>query len=163
MIRPVPVSDDELRAEALATLRGALEDPVLEVRREAALALTLLADVESTVALTRALSDEEPVRRAATLALGRIEAAEATTALLNVLESDATAWREAAVALSRHHHDPTVTERLTQLLSNRETDEHVRRGAALALGALLAKEPLSMEAPVLPTYADEHGRLHILA
>lgn len=154
--------DTDPTRTALATLRRALEDPVVEVRREAALALGQLADVDSTAALTRALaSDSEPVRRAAALALGGISTAEARTALLKVLEADVAVWREAAIALSHHHH-PEVTERLTQLLSNREADDHARRGAALALGALLAEEPLSRSTPVSPSYEDEQGRLHIL-
>jgi HEAT repeat protein len=155
--------DTDPTGTALTTLRRALEDPVVEVRREAALALGQLADVDSVPALTRALaSDSEPIRRAAALALGRISTAEARTALLDVLQADVSVWREAAVALSqRHHHDPEVTERLTELLSDRDADEHARRGAALALGALLAGEPLSMMA-LSPTYQDEQGRLHVL-
>jgi HEAT repeat protein len=155
--------DTDPNGTALATLRRALEDPVVEVRREAALALGQVADVDSAPALTRALaSDSEPVRRAAALALGRISTAEARTALLDVLQADVSVWREVAVALSqRHHHDPEVTERLTELLSDRDADEHARRGAALALGALLAGEPLSMTA-LSPTYQDEQGRLHVL-
>jgi HEAT repeat protein len=154
--------DTDPTGTALATLRRALEDPVVEVRREAALALGQLADVDSAAALTRALvSDSEPVRRAAALALGRISTAEARTALLKVLQADIAVWHEAAVALSHHHH-PEVTERLTELLSNREADENARRGAAMALGALLAGEPLSMKTAVSPNYKDEQGRTHIL-
>ncbi len=165
MIIPLlPAKEDTDPTEtALATLRRALEDPVVEVRREAALALGQLADVDSAAALITALgSDSEPVRRAAALALGRIKTAEARMALLKVLEADISVWREAAVALSQQHHHPEVMERLTQLLSDREADEHARRGAALALGALLAGEPLSMETPVNPTYQDEQGRLHVM-
>jgi hypothetical protein len=156
--------DTDPTGTAVTTLRRALEDPVVEVRREAALALGQLADVDSAPALITALaSDSEPVRRAAALALGRISTPEARTALLKALHADISVWREAAVALSQQHHDhPEVTERLTQLLSNREAAEHARRGAALALGALLAGEPLSMETAVSPTYQDEQGRLHVL-
>lgn len=156
--------DTDPTGTALATLRRALEDPVVEVRREAALALGQLADVDSAAALITALaSGSEPVRRAAALALGRVTTPEARTALLKVLQGDISVWREAAVALSQQqHHHPEVIERLTQLLSDREADEHARRGAALALGALLAGEPLSMETPVSPTYQDEQGRLHVL-
>jgi HEAT repeat protein len=148
---------------ALAALRQALEDPSVEVRREAALALGYLGDIDSGPSLARALdSDSEPVRRAAALALGRVSTAEAREVLLGALRADSSVWREAAVALSRHH-DPGVIDGLTELLSNREADEHARRGAALALGALLAGEPLSMETAVGGTaFEDERGRLHVM-
>ncbi len=150
-------------ATALASLRRALEDPAVEVRREAALALGSLGDVDSAPALARALSsDSEPIRRAAALALGRVATPEATEALLGALRADTSVWREAAAALSRHH-DPGVIDALTQLLDDGEADEHARRGAALALGALLAGEPLSMETAVGPTaFEDERGRLHVM-
>lgn len=148
---------------ALAALRQALEDPVVEVRREAALALGRLGDGDSAAALTRALaSDSEPVRRAAALALGRISTAEARTALLAALQADTAVWREAAVALSRHK-EPEVVAGLTELLAKPDGDEHTRRGAALSLGALLAGEPLAMETAINPTaFEDEQGRLHVM-
>jgi HEAT repeat protein len=144
-------------------LRRALEDPVVEVRREAALALGQLGDIDSAAALAHALaSDSEPVRRAAALALGRISTAEARTALLEALRTDTSVWREAAVGLSRHH-EPDVVDGLTELLANPDADAHCRRGAALALGALLASEPLSMETAVGATaFEDERGRLHVM-
>ncbi|MGH2984893.1 MAG: HEAT repeat domain-containing protein [Solirubrobacterales bacterium] len=150
--------DTDRTGTSLATLRRALEDPVVEVRREAALALGQLGDLDSSAALTRALaSDSEPVRRAAALALGRISTPKARVALLEALRADPSVWREAAAALSKHH-DPEVVEGLSELLSNLEANEHARRGAALALGALLAGEPLSMETAV---FEDERGRLHV--
>jgi HEAT repeat protein len=170
MIRRVPerpaLPDEQhtdRTATALAALRRALEDPAVEVRREAALALGYLGDVDSGPSLARALdSDSEPVRRAAALALGRVSTAEAREALLGALRADSSVWREAAVALSRHH-DPGVIDSLTGLLSNREAEEHARRGAALALGALLVGEPLSMETAVGGTaFEDERGRLHVM-
>lgn len=147
---------------ALAALRRALEDPVVEVRREAALALGQLGDVDSASTLAGALaSDTEPVRRAAALALGRVPTGDAREALLRALRSDSSVWREAAVALSRHH-DPEVVDDLTELLTNPKADEHSRRGAALALGGLLTGEPLSMETPVGPSaFEDERGGLHV--
>ncbi|HEX2467630.1 MAG TPA: HEAT repeat domain-containing protein [Solirubrobacterales bacterium] len=155
--------DTDRTETALATLRRALEDSVVEVRREAALALGQLGDVDSAAALARALaSDSEPVRRAAALALGRISTADARTALLAALRADISVWREAAVGLSRHH-EPDVVDGLTELLANPDADEHSRRGAALALGALLASEPLSMETAVGATaFEDERGRLHVM-
>ncbi len=151
--------DTDQAGASLATLRRALEDPVVEVRREAALALGRLGDLDSAASLTRALStDSEPVRRAAALALGRISTPETRRALLEALRADPSAWREAAAALSQHH-DRAVVEGLSELLSNLEANEHARRGAALALGALLAGEPLSIETP---SFEDEQGRLHVL-
>jgi HEAT repeat protein len=148
---------------ALMELRRALEDPVTDVRREAALALGQIGDVGAAPALTRRLTDDsEPVRRAAALALGRIMTAEARDALLAALEGDPSVWREAAVALSRHH-DPEVVTRLTALVANPEADKHSRRGAALALGALLAGEPLSIATAVPPsTFEDDRGRVHLM-
>lgn len=148
---------------ALTALRRALEDPVVEVRREAALALGQIGDVGSAPALTRALdSDSEPVRRAAALALGKISTAEARDALLDALRTDTSVWREAAVALSKRR-DPAVIARLTELLASPGADGHGRRGAALALGALLAGEPLSMATAVGPiTFEDERGRPHLM-
>jgi HEAT repeat protein len=150
-------------ATALAALRRALDDPVVEVRREAVLALGYLGDVDSASALAAALaSDSEPVRRAAALALGRLSTDEARVALMGALRSDSSVWREAAVALSRHH-GPEVVDDLTDLVANLEADQHTRRGAALALGALLAGQPLSMETPVgAATFEDEQGRLHVM-
>ncbi len=151
--------DTDPTGTSLATLRGALQDPVVEVRREAALALGLLGDTDSAASLTRALSsDSEPVRRGAALALGGISTAGTRRALLEALRADPSVWREAAAALSRHH-DPQVVDGLSELLSDLEANEHARRGAALALGALLAGEPLSMETPV---FEDEQGRLHVM-
>jgi HEAT repeat protein len=150
------------RQTALAVLRRALEDPVVEVRREAALALGHLGDRDSGAPLARALaSDAEPVRRAAALALGRIPGAEANAALLAALQSDTSVWREAAVALSRRN-EPEVVAGLTDLLAKPDADEHSRRGAALALGALLAGEPLAMETGVSPAFESEQGRLHVM-
>jgi HEAT repeat protein len=148
--------------EALAALRRALDDPVVEVRREAALALGQLADVDSAPALTaRLTSDSEPVRRAAALALGRIPTPEARKALLESLRTDSSVWREAAVALSKHR-EPEVFAALGDLLAEAAADEHARRGAALALGALLAGEPLSMRAAVTTAFEDVEGHLHVL-
>lgn len=152
--------DTEHTRAAVAALRRALEDPAVELRREAALALGQLRDVESAGPLVKALSsDSEPVRRAAALALGRIDTPEARKALLDALAGDLSVWRQAAVALS-HQHSPEVIESLTELLSNAEADEHARRGAALALGALLAEEPLSIEATA--SFEDTQGKLHVL-
>jgi HEAT repeat protein len=151
--------DTERTGSSLATLRRALEDPVVEVRREAALALGQLGDADSAAPLARALtSDSEPVRRAAALALGGISTTETRGALLEALRADPSVWREAAAALSKHH-DPQVIDGLSELLSDLEANEQARRGAALALGALLAGEPLSVETP---TYQDEQGRLHVM-
>ena len=157
----LPAGDDTEHARAaVAALRRALEDPAVELRREAALALGQLRDVESAGPLVKALSsDSEPVRRAAALALSRIETPEARKALLDALAGDLSVWRQAAVAIS-HQHSPEVIEGLPELLSNAEADEHARRGAALALGALLAEEPLSIEATA--SFEDTQGRLHVL-
>jgi HEAT repeat protein len=150
-------------ATALAALRRALEDPVVEVRREAALALGQLGDVDSVSTLAEALaSDGEPVRRAAALALGRVSTLEAREALLRALREDRSVWREVAVALSRHN-DPEVVDGLNGLLADPAADEHTRRGAALALGALLSGESLAMETAIGPTaFEDEQGRLHVM-
>jgi HEAT repeat protein len=153
------------RAErALTVLRQALEDPIVEVRREAALALGRLGDEGSAAMLIRALaSDSEPVRRAAALALGKLKGAEVNEALLAALEGDVSVWREAAIALSRHH-EPNVIAGLTDLLANSDVNEHTRRGAALALGALLAGEPLEARTVVgpPPVFEDEQGQLHVM-
>jgi HEAT repeat protein len=144
---------------ALATLRAALHDPVVEVRREAALALGQLGDLESAQALTEALaSDAEPVKRAAALALGRVSTEDTRQALLASLRGDPSVWRECAAALSRRH-DHAILDGLSELLADSEVNEHARRGAALALGALLAGEPLKMETPV---FEDEQGKLHVI-
>ena len=154
--------DDSPAGTALGTLRRALKDPAVEVRREAAFALGQLGDADSADPLLHALtSDLEPVRRAAALALGRISTADAKRALLEALRHDIAVWRETAVALSKEH-DPHVLEELAKLLADGEADEHSRRGAALALGALLAGEPLSMESAINPTFEDEQGRLHVM-
>lgn len=154
--------DTDRTETALAALRQALEDPVVEVRREAALALGRLGEIDSAAALTRALaSDDEPVRRAAALALGRVSTAEGREALLKALQTDISVWREAAVALSKHY-EPGVIEALAGLLVDPETNEHTRRGAALAVGALLAGEPLSMHTAVTTTFEDVEGHLHVL-
>jgi HEAT repeat protein len=165
-LRSEPLSDDQNtdRAEqALTVLRQALGDPIVEVRREAALALGRLGDEGSAEALARALaSDSEPVRRAAALALGKIPGAAVSEALLAALRGDVSVWREAAVALSRHH-EPEVIAGLTDLLADSEVNEHTRRGAALALGALLAEEPLEARTVVgPPVFEDEQGRLHVM-
>lgn len=160
----LPDADTSARAEAaLAVLRRALDDPVLEVRREAALALGQVGDRESVDALVSRLgTDSEPVRRAAALALGAIPATDARDALLGALRGDTSVWREAAVALS-HHHEPETIAGLAAVLEDGGASEHGRRGAALALGALLAGEPLSLTSPVGPsTFEDESGRSHLL-
>ena len=78
------------------------EDPVPEVRAEAARALGVVGESEESVApLVDALADSNvEVRRAATLALGRIGSPAAVEALVGVLTERPELWREVSAALA---------------------------------------------------------------
>jgi HEAT repeat protein len=136
------------------------EDPVPEVRTEAARALGVTGDSnESVEPLVAALDDSSAeVRRAATLALGRIPDARAVEALLGALAERPELWREASAALASAA-DPGLLDRLVPLLDS--DSSHVRSGAVRAIAAVSSSTRRAESEPVFE-YTDDEGHRHIL-
>jgi HEAT repeat protein len=119
------------------------EDPVPEVRTEAARALGVTGDSNESV---------EP------LALGRIPDARAVEALLGALAERPELWREASAALASAA-DPGLLDRLVPLLDS--DSSHVRSGAVRAIAAVSSSTRRAESEPVFE-YTDDEGHRHIL-
>lgn len=134
------------------------EDPVPEVRAEAARALGVTSDPGEAVGpLIAALDDpSDGVRRAASLALGRVDDGRALEALVEALAERPELWRETSAALATAG-DRNLLDRLLPLLDS-ETS-HVRSGAIRAIAAVTS--PTATAEPVFE-YTDEEGHRHPL-
>jgi HEAT repeat protein len=137
------------------------EDPIPEVRAEAARALGVTGEPsESIEPLLAALDDPSAaVRRAATLALGRIPDPRAAEALVTALAERPELWREASAALATAG-DRDLLDRLLPLLDSQSS--YVRSGAVRAIAAV-SKSPASPgQAGPIFEYTDEEGHRHPL-
>ncbi len=136
------------------------DDPVPEVRTEAARALGVIGEADASVKpLVAALGDSSAgVRRAAALALGRIQDRRAVEALLEALEEQPELWQEASAALAAAA-DPSLLDRLVPLLDSESS--HVRSGAVRAIAALSSSRGRAESEPVFE-YTDDEGHRHIL-
>ncbi|HSD24793.1 MAG TPA: HEAT repeat domain-containing protein [Solirubrobacterales bacterium] len=136
------------------------EDPVPEVRAEAARALGVTGESnESVEPLVAALDDSRAgVRRAATLALGRIPDPRAVEALVTALGERPELWREASAALAAAG-DPGLRDRLVPFLDSESS--HVRSGAIRAIAAVSSSTRPAESGPVFE-YTDDQGHRHIL-
>jgi HEAT repeat protein len=135
------------------------EDPVPEVRTEAARALGVVGEPgESIVPLVAALDDSSAaVRRAATLALGRIQDPRGVEALVGALAERPELWRETSAALASVA-DRDLVDRLLPLLDS--DSSHVRSGAIRAIAAVSSATPAET-GPVFE-YTDDEGHRHPL-
>ena len=147
---------DDVHDKLRAVLR---DDPVPEVRREAARGVSVTADppVKAVEALVTALDDDNiGVRRAAILALGRLHDDQARETLVAALTSHPELWQETSAALATVGSEALIP-RLLPLLDH--GNAHVRCGAIRALAALHAApspgDPLFV-------YEDEEGHRHPL-
>jgi HEAT repeat protein len=147
-------------SEDLASrLRSLLADPVPEVRREAARALSVI-DATDVASLAAALDDaNDGVRRAATLALGRIRDPRATDALVQALRDRPELWQETSAALATAG-DRDVVSRIVPLLES--PSSHVRCGALRAIAALSKHPHPRAEQEPLFFYRDDEGHSHPL-
>lgn len=136
------------------------EDPIPEVRSEAARALGVTGEPgESIGPLVAALDDPSAgVRRAATLALGRVSDPAAVEALVAALAERPELWRETSAALAAVA-DRDLLERLLPLLDSESS--HVRSGAVRAIAAVTSSTAGAESEPVFE-YTDEEGHRHIL-
>jgi HEAT repeat protein len=136
------------------------EDPVPEVRSEAARALGVTGESrESIEPLVAALNDPSAdVRRAATLSLGRIPDPRAVEALVEALAGRPELWQEASAALAAAG-DRDVLDRLLPLLDSESS--HVRSGAVRAIAAVTSSTRGADSGPVFE-YTDQAGYRHIL-
>jgi hypothetical protein len=102
---------------AVEELTAALQDPIPEVRREAARALGAIGDARAVPALIQALHDpaSDLVLEAAD-ALGAIGSPDATDALLPLLEAERIEARIAAAQALRRIADPRALPALMQRL-----------------------------------------------
>ncbi len=135
------------------------DDPVPEVRREAARALSVVdsTDVERLVA---ALDDpNDGVRRTATLALGRIRDPRAADALVQALGDRPELWQEVSAALATAGGRDLVS-RIVPLLES--ASSHVRCGALRAIAALSKSPQAGAEQQPLFFYRDDEGHSHPL-
>lgn len=148
--------------DALARVRALLEDdPVPQVREEAARALGAAGDPEpaGVEPLLRALEDpSHGVRRVATLALGRIRDPRAVDALLDVLATRPELWQEASAALITAG-GPSLLPRLVPLLESESS--HVRCGTVRAIAGLTRRSSPAESEPMF-VYTDEEGHRHPL-
>ena len=150
--------DADARNRLLQLLR---DDPVAEVRREAARALGVAVDGGDEVVgpLVEALDDEnDGVRRAATLALGRIGDERAGAALLDALEHRPELWQETSAALATSGREGLI-ERLLPLLDSESSQ--VRRGALRAVAGLTKRRHHEPDEPLF-VYTDDEGHQHPL-
>jgi hypothetical protein len=136
------------------------EDPVPEVRTEAARALGVTGESnESVEPLVAALDDSSAgVRRAATLALGRIPDPRAVEALVAALGERPELWREASAALAAAA-NAGLLSRLLPFLDSESS--HVRAGAGRASAAVSSSTRPAESGPVFE-YTDDEGHRHIL-
>lgn len=136
------------------------EDPVPEVRAEAARALGVVGESEESVApLVDALADSNvEVRRAATLALGRIGSPAAVEALVGVLTERPELWREVSAALATAS-GRDLENRLLPLLDSESSQ--VRSGAVRVIAAVTSPTPTGEGEPLFE-YTDEQGHRHPL-
>ncbi len=136
------------------------EDPVPEVRTEAARALGVAGGPgESIEPLVAALDDSSAaVRRAATLALGRIQDPRGVDALVAALAERPELWREASAALASVG-DRDLVDRLVPLLESESS--HVRSGAIRAIAAVTSTTSAAGTGPVFE-YTDDEGHRHPL-
>jgi HEAT repeat protein len=136
------------------------EDPIPEVRAEAARALGVTSESSQSIeALVAALGDPiADVRRAATLALGQIHDPRCVEALLHTLAECPELWHEASAALAVVG-DRDLLDHLLPLLDSESS--HVRSGAVRAIAAVTSSTPAGEASPVFE-YTDEEGRRHPL-
>jgi HEAT repeat protein len=136
------------------------DDPVPEVRTEAARALGVTGEADQSIEpLVEALDDSsDGVRRAATLALGRIADPRAIEALITALAERPELWQEASAALASAK-DPGLLDRLVPLLDS--DSSHVRSGAVRAIAAVSSSTRQAESEPVFE-YTDDEGHRHIL-
>lgn len=126
-------------ATVLPALLAALQDPVWQVREEAATTLGKLSLVASANALVAALEDDYwQVRQRAARALGRLKQQSAIQPLVAhaLQHSSANLRKEAAVALGEIG-DPSAIPALEA--AGQDSDPDVRKLARLALTNILAK------------------------
>ena len=138
------------------------EDPVPDVRREAARALGAAGDAApgAVETLVAALEDaNDGVRRAATLALGRFRDPHAAQALIRTLAAKPELWEEASAALGTTG-DAGLADELLALAGHESTQ--VRRGAVRALAALSARGRGEVADEPLFVYTDADGHRHPL-
>jgi HEAT repeat protein len=136
------------------------EDPIPEVRTEAARALGVAGEPgESIEPLVAALDDPSAaVRRAATLALGRIQDPRGVEALVGALAERPELWREASAALASVG-DRDLLDRLLPLLDSESS--HVRSGAIRAIAAVNSSTSVTETGPIFE-YTDDEGHRHPL-
>jgi HEAT repeat protein len=136
------------------------DDPVPEVRTEAARALGVTGEFDESVEpLVAALDDSSAgVRRAATLALGRIPDPRAVEALVAALAERPELWQESSAALASAA-DPGLLDRLVPLLDS--DSSHVRSGAIRAIAAVSSSARRGESEPVFE-YTDDEGHRHTL-
>lgn len=156
----MPAVEKRIGARLSEVLR---DDPVAEVRREAARALGAAAQHDEDVVepLIAALGDgNDGVRRAAALSLGRTSDPRAVDALLRTLAEQPVLWEEASAALATAG-DLTTVERVLPLVEHESTQ--VRRGALRAVAAL-GQHPATRFArdEALFAYTDDDGMRHPL-
>ncbi|HVP01038.1 MAG TPA: HEAT repeat domain-containing protein [Solirubrobacteraceae bacterium] len=148
------MNDDELQKRLRSLLR---EDPVPEVRREAARAVGAFDDAAAVDTLVAALDDDNvTVRRAAIIALGRAPHERARAALIDALTSHPELWQETSAALATAG-TPELISQLQPLLEHPST--HVRCGAIRALASLRTRE---VDREPLFFYEDDEGHRHPL-
>jgi HEAT repeat protein len=155
------IYDGRVTGSVEQRLRALLrEDPIPEVRAEAARALGAIGEPdEATEALVTALDDPNAdVRRVVTLALGRIRDARAVDALVAALEERPELWREASAAIAGAG-DSDLIDRLLPLLES--DSNHVRSGAIRAIAAVSSPSAQGPGEPVFE-YTDEEGHRHPL-
>jgi hypothetical protein len=158
--RTIRQVEEQTHVRLSAVLR---EDPVADVRREAARALGAAAQEGHDVVapLVAALSDRnDGVRRAATLSLGRSADPRAVEILVRTLAEQPVLWEEASAALATAGDGSTV-DLLLPLVEHESTQ--VRRGALRAVAALSQREDArpARDEPLF-AYTDDEGLSHPL-
>jgi HEAT repeat protein len=120
-------------------------------RGHAALALGLMGDRESLPSLRRALEENRDpwVRREVALALGLLRDSDSVRTLVEMVRSGRTEYARAnaALALGRTG-GPTASRGMIELLGRKSASGPTRGMAAIALGYLLDRRPISRVAEV---------------